>query len=230
MWLYPVGRACRPNNHRNAHTETANTDKKSHTDVQRTLPFTHWCPANTNTAPPSHNTFSPQTTTVSRGKEQRPHSNTRRIVYTLQTQASESHTTDTAQRNTTNTNKENSLELQPIGSRDTNTELPHKASYWITLLSSLHSAVKPAWRARQNTERLYELKSERTVDEHWRTPHRGKAHSTHGFTRASATHGRYTQRHNHKAQHGYSHSHSLRNTARVHTKSQQQNTLRYKIF
>ena len=44
----------------------------------------------------------------------------------------------------TNTNKENSLELQTLGSRDTNTELPHKASYWITLLTSLHSAVKPA--------------------------------------------------------------------------------------
>ena len=78
--------------------------------------------------------------------------------------------------------------------------------------------------------------------------HSGKAHSTHGFSRASATHGRYTQEHNHKArhgyttvtasetqhgytrshshkhkaQHGYTHSHSLRNTARVHTQSQPQ--------
>ena len=52
--------------------------------------------------------------------------------------------------------------------------------------------------------------------------HSGKAHSTHGFSRASATHGRYTQGHNHKAQHGYPHSHSLRNTARVHTESQPQ--------
>ena len=36
--------------------------------------------------------------------------------------------------------------------------------------------------------------------------HSGKAHSTHGFTTASATHGRYTQEHNHKAQHGYTQS------------------------
>ena len=31
--------------------------------------------------------------------------------------------------------------------------------------------------------------------------HSGKVHSTHGFTRASATHGRYTQKHSHKEQH-----------------------------
>ena len=173
MWLYPEGRACRPNSHRNAHTLMSGEHKKlTHWCPANTTTHTHWCPANTNTAPPSLSNYSPQTTTVSRGKEQRPHSNTRRTVYTLQTQASESHTTDTAQRNTTNTNKGNFLELQPIGSRDTNTELPHNASYWITLLSSLHSAVKPAWRARQNTDRLYELKGETTVDEHWRTPQR----------------------------------------------------------
>ena len=145
----------------------SNEHNHSHTDVQRTQPLTHWCPANTNTAPPSQNNYSPQSTTVSKMKEHRPQSNTRRTVYTLQTQASESHTTDRPQRNTTNTNKENSLELLPISSRDTNTETPYKGSYWITLLGSFHSAVTPAWRARQNTERLYELKSERSVDEHW---------------------------------------------------------------
>ena len=229
MWLHPEGRACRPNNHRNAHTLMSGEHKKlTQWCPANTTTHTHWCPANTNTAPPSLNNYSPQTTTVSRGKEQRPHSNTRRTVYTLQTQASESHTTDTAQRNTTNTNKGNSLELQPIGSRDTNTELPHKASYWITLLSSLHSTVKPAWRARQNTERLYEL-YERGPSMNTDVHHSGKAHSTHGFTRDSATHGRYTQKHNHKAQHSCTRSHSFRNSARVHTESQQQNTLRYKF-
>ena len=40
--------------------------------------------------------------------------------------------------------------------------------------------------------------------------HSGKAHLTHGFTRASATHGRYTQKHNHKG------------TAQLHTQSQPQ--------
>ena len=54
--------------------------------------------------------------------------------------------------------------------------------------------------------------------------HSGKTHSTHGFTRASTTHGRYTQKHNHKAQHSCTHSHSLRNTARVHTESQHTTT------
>ena len=72
---------------------------------------------------------------------------------------------------------------------------------------------------------LKQHESKMNTDAH----HSGKAHSTHGFTRASATHGRYTQKHNHKAQHSYRHSHSLRNTARVHTESQQQNTPRYKI-
>ena len=159
MWLYPVGRACRPNNHRNAHTLMSGEHNHSHTDVQRTQTQHH------------PHTITTQQRYLKR-LEQRPHSNTWRTVYTLQTQASESHTTDTAQRNTANTNNENSLQLLPISSRDTNTELPHTASYWITLSSSFHSAVKPLWRARQSTERLYELKSERAVDEHWRTPQR----------------------------------------------------------
>ena len=123
----------------------------------------------------------------------------------------------------------NSLELQPIGSRDTNTELPHKTSYWITLLSSLHSAVKPAWRARQNTERLYELKGERTVDEHWRTPQREGTLNTRFHKSLSHTRQIYTETQPQGTAQLHTHSHSHRNTARVLTESQQQNTLRYKF-
>ena len=47
-------------------------------------------------------------------------------------------------------------------------------------------------------------------------PHSGKAHSTHGFTRASATHGRYTQKHNHKAQHSYTQSQPQKHSRGTH--------------
>ena len=52
MWLYPEGRACRPNNHRNTHTLMSGEHKKTHTlmssehyhthtDVQRTQTLHH---------------------------------------------------------------------------------------------------------------------------------------------------------------------------------------------
>ena len=46
--------------------------------------------------------------------------------------------------------------------------------------------------------------------------HSGKGHSTHGFTRASVTHGRYTQKHNHKAQHSYTQSQLQKHSTGTH--------------
>ena len=46
--------------------------------------------------------------------------------------------------------------------------------------------------------------------------HSGKAHSTHGFTTASATHGKYAYKNNSEAQHSYTQSQLQKHSTRTH--------------
>ena len=143
MWLYPEGRACRPNNHRNAHTLMSGEHKKhtlmssehyhSHADVQRTQTLHH---------PHSITTHHRQQRYLE-GRNN-GHTQIHDVLYTRFRHRLRSRTPQLQHKGTQLTRTKGTLELQPIGSRDTNTELPHKASYWLTLLSSLHSTVKPA--------------------------------------------------------------------------------------
>ena len=139
MCLYPAGRACRPNNHRNAHTLMSSEHNHSHTHVQRTLPLTYTDVQRTQTLHYPH-------TITTHHRQQRylkgrnnGHTQIHDILYTRFRHRLRSRTPQIQHKGTQLTRTKGTL-----GSRDSNTELPHKAGYWITLLSSLHSAVKPA--------------------------------------------------------------------------------------
>ena len=135
---FPSGRRaawkCRPNNHRNAHTLMSSEHNHSHTDVQRTLPLTHTDIQRTQTLHQPH-------TITTHYRQQRylkgrnnGHTQIIDILYTRFRHRLRSRTPQIQHKGTQLTRTKGTL-----GSRDSNTELPHKASYWITLLSSPQS-------------------------------------------------------------------------------------------
>ncbi len=129
--------------------------KRSHTDVRRTqkthtlmssehLPLTHTDVQRTQTLHHPHSITTHHRQQRYLEGRNNGHTQIHDVLYTRFRHRLRSRTPQLQHKGTQLTRTKGTLELQPIGSRDTNTELPHKASYWLTLLSSLHSTVKPA--------------------------------------------------------------------------------------